>query len=169
MVLVTAHRRENHGVGIRQLCDAIADLSSRYPAIDFVYPVHLNPQIRGPVHERLGAFVNVHLVEPAGYAEFVWLMDRCDLILSDSGGVQEEAPTLRKPVLVTRESTERPEALAVGATRLVGTSPDVVVSEVARLLDDPNAYQQMLVDENPYGQGDSAQRILDLIADRWVD
>lgn len=167
MVLITAHRRENHGEGIRQLCDAIADLSTRYPDTEFVYPVHLNPQIRGPVYERLAEINNIHLVEPAGYAEFVWLMDRCHLILSDSGGVQEEAPTLKKPVLVTRESTERPEALAAGATRLVGTTPDVVVSEVSRLLDDANAYQQMLVNENPYGRGDSAVQILDLIAARW--
>lgn len=168
MVLITAHRRENHGEGIRQLCDAFVDLSHRYPKTEFVYPVHLNPEIRGPVHERLGRISNIHLVEPAGYAEFVWLMDRCHLILSDSGGVQEEAPTLRKPVLVTRESTERPEALAAGATRLVGTAPDVVVAEACRLLDDPTAYQQMLVKENPYGQGDSAAQILNLIADRWA-
>lgn len=167
MVLITAHRRENHGEGIRQLCEAIADLSKRYPKTEFVYPVHLNPQIRGPVHERLSEFSNVHLVEPAGYAEFVWLMDRCHLILSDSGGVQEEAPTLQKPVLVTRESTERPEALAAGATRLVGTTPDIVVSEVSRLLDDSTAYQQMLVTENPYGRGDSAIQILNQIATRW--
>lgn len=167
MVLITAHRRENHGNGIQQLCDAIADLSHRYPETEFVYPVHLNPQIRSPVFERLSSNRNIHLVEPAGYAEFVWLMDRCDLILSDSGGVQEEAPTLQKPVLVTRESTERPEALAAGATRLVGTAPDVVVAEVSRLLDDPTAYQQMLVTENPYGRGDSALQILDLIASRW--
>ncbi len=123
MVLITAHRRENHGDGIRNLCSAIGRLANTFPKVQFVYPVHLNPNIRGPVHEILGGRSNVHLIPPADYPEFIWLMDQASLILSDSGGVQEEAPSLRKPVLVTRDSTERPEALTVGATKLVGTDP----------------------------------------------
>lgn len=166
MVLITAHRRENHGDGIRDLCLAIARLAERFPTVQFVYPVHLNPNIRGPVHQLLSGHSNVHLIPPAEYPEFVWLMDQSTLILSDSGGVQEEAPSLQKPVLVTRESTERPEAVAAGATRLIGTDPDRVFAEVSRLLTDHDAYAAMQVDTNPYGDGKSAERILRLIVER---
>lgn len=163
VVLVTAHRRENHGEGIRSLCRALRTLAEKFPTVRFVYPVHLNPQIQGPVHELLCNVPNVHLIPPADYPEFVWLMDQATLILSDSGGVQEEAPTLGKPVLVTRESTERPEALHAGATRLVGTSEATVVAETSRLLLDKNAYAAMQVDANPYGDGRASRRILDLV------
>lgn len=168
MVLITAHRRENHGEGIRNLCTAIGRLADMFPKVQFVYPVHLNPNIRGPVHEILANCGNVHLIPPADYPEFIWLMDQATLILSDSGGVQEEAPSLRKPVLVTRETTERPEALAVGATKLIGTDPDRVVLEVQRLLTDRDAYEKMLVDVNPYGDGCSSERIVQLAAARFA-
>lgn len=168
IVLITAHRRENHGEGIRNLCGAIGRLADAFPQVQFVYPVHLNPNIRGPVHELLGDRGNVHLIPPADYPEFIWLMDQATLILSDSGGVQEEAPSLRKPVLVTRESTERPEALAAGATRLVGTDPDRIVSEVTRLLTSREAYAAMQVEVNPYGDGRAAEQILRAAVERFA-
>ena len=168
MVLITAHRRENHGDGIRNLCTAIGRLADMFPKVQFVYPVHLNPNIRGPVHEILSNRSNVHLIPPADYPEFIWLMDQATLILSDSGGVQEEAPSLRKPVLVTRETTERPEALSVGATKLVGTDPDRVVNEVRELLTNRDAYAAMQVDVNPYGDGRAAERIMDLACQRFA-
>ena len=168
MVLITAHRRENHGDGIRNLCTAIGRLADMFPKVQFVYPVHLNPNIRGPVHEMLSDRRNVHLIPPADYPEFIWLMDQSRLILSDSGGVQEEAPSLHKPVLVTRDSTERPEALAVGATRLIGTDPDRVVAEVRELLTNRDAYAAMQVDVNPYGDGRAAERIVDLAVGRFA-
>ena len=152
-VLITAHRRENHGSGIQQLCAGIRILAERFPNVQFVFPVHLNPQISAPVQKTLGNISNVNLIAPASYPEFVWLMDQATLILSDSGGVQEEAPSLQKPVLVTRDSTERPEALNVGATKLIGTSTNRVVSEVTRLLTNKDAYIEMQIDENPYGDG----------------
>ena len=166
MVLITAHRRENHGDGIRRLSAAISRLAEIFPRVQFVYPVHLNPNIRGPVHELLSDRGNVHLIPPAEYPEFVWLMDQATLILSDSGGVQEEAPTLRKPVLVTRETTERPEAVAAGATKLIGTDPDRVVREVCELLTNHVAYAAMQVDLNPYGDGHAAERIVNLTLQR---
>ena len=167
LVLITAHRRENHGDGIRRLCKAIAELAGQFPTVQFVYPVHLNPNIQQPVKEILAGFGNVHLIAPAEYPEFVWLMDRATLILSDSGGVQEEAPSLGKPVLVTRDSTELPEALEVGATRLVGTDTQRVVSEVAELLVNKSAYAAMQVTKNPYGDGRAADRILQLASERF--
>ena len=168
MVLITAHRRENHGDGIRNLCAAIGRLAEIFPQVQFVYPVHLNPNIRGPVHESLSGRRNVHLIPPADYPEFIWLMDQSALILSDSGGVQEEAPSLRKPVLVTRETTERPEAVSVGATKLIGTDPDRVVREVSELLTNRKAYEAMQVDENPYGDGRAAERIVKLAVARFT-
>lgn len=167
MVLITAHRRENHGEGIRNLCSAIGQLADMFPKIQYVYPVHMNPNIRGPVHEILAGRKNVHLIPPADYPEFIWLMDQATLILSDSGGVQEEAPSLRKPVLVTRDSTERPEALAAGATRLVGTDPVRIVREVCELLTNHDAYEAMQVDDNPYGDGKASERIIDLACRRF--
>lgn len=168
MVLITAHRRENHGDGIRNLCSAIGRLADTFPQVQFVYPVHLNPNIRGPVHEILSGRSNVHLIPPADYPEFIWLMDQASLILSDSGGVQEEAPSLRKPVLVTRDSTERPEALTVGATKLVGTDPDRVFNEVRELLTNRDAYEAMQVDVNPYGDGKASERIMELALGRFA-
>ena len=168
MVLITAHRRENHGDGIRNLCTAIGRLADMFPKVQFVYPVHLNPGIRGPVHEILSDRRNVHLIPPADYPEFIWLMDQSTLILSDSGGVQEEAPSLRKPVLVTRDSTERPEAISVGATKLIGTDPDRVVHEVRELLTNRDAYAAMQVDVNPYGDGRAAERIVELTVARFA-
>ncbi|MFO0999915.1 MAG: UDP-N-acetylglucosamine 2-epimerase (non-hydrolyzing) [Planctomycetaceae bacterium] len=167
MVLITAHRRENHGEGIRNLCSAIGQLADMFPKIQYVYPVHMNPNIRGPVHEILAGRKNVHLIPPADYPEFIWLMDQATLILSDSGGVQEEAPSLRKPVLVTRDSTERPEAMAAGATRLVGTDPVRIVREVCELLTNHDAYEAMQVDVNPYGDGKASERIIDLACRRF--
>jgi len=167
MVLITAHRRENHGDGIRNLCTAIGRLADAFPKVQYVYPVHLNPNIRGPVHEILGGRSNVHLIPPADYPEFIWLMDQATLILSDSGGVQEEAPSLRKPVLVTRETTERPEALTAGATKLIGTDPDRVFNEVRKLLTNRDAYEAMQIDVNPYGDGKAAERIVDLALGRF--
>ena len=168
MVLITAHRRENHGDGIRSLSRAIRQLAERFENVRFVYPVHLNPNIQEPVHEILDGLPNVHLIAPAEYPEFVWLMDQATLILSDSGGVQEEAPSLGKPVLVMRESTERPEAINAGATRLVGTNPDVLVRETARLLTDKDAYAEMQIDRNPYGDGRAAERIVELAVQRFL-
>ena len=168
MVLITAHRRENHGDGIRNLCSAIGRLSDMFPKVQFVYPVHLNPNIQGPVLEILSGRQNVHLIPPADYPEFIWLMDQASLILSDSGGVQEEAPSLRKPVLVTRETTERPEAVTAGATKLIGTDPDRVVNEVRELLTNRVAYEAMQIDVNPYGDGKAAERIVDLAVRRFA-
>lgn len=167
MVLITAHRRENHGDGIRNLCSAISRLADEFSKVQFVYPVHLNPNISIPVREILLGRRNVHLISPAEYPEFIWLMDQSSLILSDSGGVQEEAPSLRKPVLVTRETTERPEALSAGATKLIGTDPDRVVSEVRKLLTNRDAYEAMQVDTNPYGDGFAAERIVKLAVQRF--
>ena len=166
MVLITAHRRENHGRSIRDLCRAIQILAEKFPTVRFVYPVHLNPNIHRPVHEMLDGIENIHLIPPAEYPEFVWLMDRATLILSDSGGVQEEAPSLGKPVLVVRESTERPEALEAGATKLIGTDTDRVIAEVSQLLVDKDAYEAMQIDRNPYGNGTASKQILDLVSQR---
>jgi UDP-N-acetylglucosamine 2-epimerase (non-hydrolysing) len=163
MVLITGHRRENFGDGFENICRAIADLAARFLDVAFVYPVHLNPNVRKPVHDLLGDIANIHLVEPAPYPEFVWLMDRSTVILSDSGGVQEEAPSLRKPVLVMRDTTERPEAVEAGAVELVGTSHEKIVDRVTRLLTDSREYARRQIDRNPYGDGHSAQRIVELM------
>ncbi len=164
MVLVTGHRRENFGSGLQQICDALTQLAADYPDTQFVYPVHLNPNVQGPVHDRLSRFANVHLVPPADYPEFVWLMDRSRLILTDSGGVQEEAPSLGKPVLVTREKTERPEAVEAGLAELVGTDRQRIVDSVSRVLSKTpqtdNAPQAQGF-QNPYGDGQASQRITD--------
>lgn len=160
MVLITGHRRENFGAGFQNICQAISTLAERFDDVEFVYPVHLNPNVRGPVHAILGGRQNIHLVEPAPYPEFVWLMDRSTVILTDSGGVQEEAPSLRKPILVMRETTERPEAVAAGAVQLVGTSVTAMVDGVTRLLTDPDEYARRQIDVNPYGDGHAAERIV---------
>lgn len=163
MVLVTGHRRENFGGGMEQICEAIAQLADRFPQVEFLYPVHLNPRVREPVGRLLSGRTNVHLCEPAPYPEFVWLMDRATLILTDSGGVQEEAPSLRKPVLVMRETTERPEAVEAGAVELVGTDVRRIVDRVNLLLTDQAAYRSRQIDSSPYGDGRSAARIVELM------
>ena len=160
LVLITGHRRENFGEGFEQICRALAELARRYPQVQFVYPVHLNPQVQEPVHRLLDGISNLKLLPPQDYRHFVWLMQRASLILTDSGGVQEEAPSLHKPVLLMRATTERPEALAAGCVRLVGTDAERIVAEVSRLLDDPAAAQAMRSANNPYGDGQACRRIL---------
>jgi UDP-N-acetylglucosamine 2-epimerase (non-hydrolysing) len=163
MVLITGHRRENFGDGMEHICHAILTLAERFPDVEFVYPVHLNPNVREPVGRFLSHYENIHLCDPAPYPEFVWLMDRSTLILTDSGGVQEEAPSLRKPVLVMRETTERPEALDAGAVELVGTDVRKIVDRVSLLLRDAAEYASRQIETNPYGDGHAAERIVDLI------
>jgi UDP-N-acetylglucosamine 2-epimerase (non-hydrolysing) len=158
MVLVTGHRRENFGQGFENICQALAQLAARGD-VQVVYPVHLNPHVQEPVNRILGQCPNVHLLEPQDYLPFVYLMHRSSLIVTDSGGVQEEAPSLGKPVLVMRDTTERPEALAAGTVRLVGTSTQRIVDTAQQLLNDPVAYQSMARAHNPYGDGQAAQRI----------
>lgn len=159
LILVTGHRRESFGDGFQRICDALALLADR-PDVEIVYPVHLNPKVKGPVEARLSGRPNVHLIPPQDYLPFVHLMTCADLILTDSGGVQEEAPALGKPVLVMRETTERPEAVEAGTVLLVGTDVGAITREAARLLDDPVAYRQMSVAHNPYGDGQATGRIL---------
>ncbi|QEL18492.1 non-hydrolyzing UDP-N-acetylglucosamine 2-epimerase [Limnoglobus roseus] len=163
-VLITGHRRENFGAGFEQMCAAIAHLAAQFPDVAFVYPVHLNPNVREPVHRILRGRPNVFLTEPQGYREFLELFRRCTLVLTDSGGVQEEAPTLNKPVLVMRDTTERPEGVAVGAVKLVGPSFEGIVGGVSELLTNPAAYRAMTGKPNPYGDGKASQRILDTCA-----
>ncbi len=161
LVLITGHRRESHGAGFESICRAVAELARRFPAARFVYPVHLNPKVREPVQRLLGGGLpNVHLIEPLAYLPFVALMDRATLLLTDSGGIQEEAPSLGKPVLVMRDTTERPEAIEAGTVQLVGTSFDRIVGEVTRLLTDRAAYEAMARAHNPYGDGHAAGRIV---------
>jgi UDP-N-acetylglucosamine 2-epimerase (non-hydrolysing) len=162
MVLVTGHRRESFGGGFERICNALAQLSKR-DDIQIIYPVHMNPNVKQPVEKHLGNAKNVSLIPPQDYLPFVHLMRRADLILTDSGGVQEEAPSLGKPVLVMRETTERPEAVDAGTVKLVGTDVGLIVAEVSRLLDDSAAYQTMARAHNPYGDGQAAIRIRDAI------
>ena len=159
LLLITGHRRENFGDGFERICEAIAQLARRYPEMDLVYPVHLNPNVQAPVHRLLAGIANVHLIEPQDYLPFVYLMARSTLLLTDSGGIQEEAPSLGKPVLVMRDTTERPEAVAAGTVRLVGTDSDAIVAAASELLDDEQAYRRMSVAHNPYGDGQACQRI----------
>ena len=158
LVLVTGHRRENFGAGFEAMCQALRDIAAQ-PGVQVVYPVHLNPNVQEPVHRILGGVSNVHLIDPLDYLPFVYLMKRSHIILTDSGGIQEEAPSLAKPVLVMRDTTERPEAVAAGTVRLVGTDRDKIVSETLRLLTDEAAYQDMAYAHNPYGDGQACQRI----------
>ena len=165
VLLVTGHRRENFGDGFLDICKALRVLAGRRD-IQIVYPVHLNPNVQGPVNEHLGGLDNVHLIEPLDYLAFVRLMQRSHVILTDSGGVQEEAPSLGKPVLVMREVTERPEAVAAGTVRLVGTSPDSIISGVAALYDDDLLWRRASQAANPYGDGKASSRIVDVLLDR---
>jgi UDP-N-acetylglucosamine 2-epimerase (non-hydrolysing) len=159
-VLVTGHRRENFGAGFDQICDALAALAVRFANHLFVYPVHLNPNVQTVVNQRLGSIENIRLIEPQPYAEFVALLASCRLALTDSGGVQEEAPSLGKPVLVMRDTTERPEGVVAGTAKLVGADATAIVAETSRLLSDDNAYRQMSEAVNPYGDGHATHRIL---------
>lgn len=162
LVLITGHRRENFGEGFRNICRAIKTLSEKYPEVDFVYPMHLNPNVRRPIAEVFGQQhgANLFFIEPLEYLEFVFLMEKSTLVLTDSGGIQEEAPGLGKPVLVMRDTTERPEALTAGTVRLVGTDYDRITSEVSRLLDDKAYYESMSRAVNPYGDGLACGRIV---------
>ena len=162
LILVTGHRRENFGEGFQSICHALADIATEHSDVEILYPVHLNPQVRQPVADILAArkLNNVHLIGPVDYLPFVYLMDRSFLIITDSGGVQEEAPSLGKPVLVMRDMTERPEAVDAGTVRLVGTSREKIVSEARRLLNDAEEYTSMSRAHNPYGDGMAVQRII---------
>ena len=170
-VLITGHRRENFGEGFISMCTAIRDLARKYPEVDFVYPMHLNPNVRKAVGEVFGSEIlrsaqndkekNLFFIEPLDYLDFVCLMSRSHIVLTDSGGIQEEAPGLGKPVLVMRDTTERPEALEAGTVKLVGTDYDRIVTEVSRLLDDPEAYERMSRAVNPYGDGKACPRIVE--------
>ena len=158
LILVTGHRRENFGSGFEAMCQALRDIAGQ-PGVQVVYPVHLNPQVQVPVRRILGAVDNVHLIEPQDYLPFVYLMKRSHIILTDSGGIQEEAPSLGKPVLVMRDTTERPEAVSAGTVRLVGTDTTRIVNETLRLLNDEAVYQRMAFAHNPYGDGTACQQI----------
>ncbi|MGR4068059.1 non-hydrolyzing UDP-N-acetylglucosamine 2-epimerase [Billgrantia sp. C5P2] len=164
LILVTGHRRESFGGGFERICQALHDTAARHPETQIVYPVHLNPNVREPVNRLLSNIENVHLIEPLDYLPFVYLMNRAHLILTDSGGVQEEAPSLGKPVLVMRDTTERPEAVDAGTVRLVGTDVERIVSEMHTLLTDTTAYEAMSYAHNPYGDGKACQRILETLA-----
>ena len=162
-ILVTGHRRESFGGGFERICEAINRLTELHPEVGVLYPVHLNPLVQEPVQRILGSNSRVCLVSPAAYEEFVWLMDRCHFLLSDSGGVQEEAPSLGKPVLVMRDTTERPEGVTAGTCRLVGTDPEVILREADLLLNSPAEYARRSSLKNPYGDGTTALRIRDIL------
>ena len=168
MILVTGHRRESFGRGFEQICHALAEIAANNPDVQIVYPVHLNPNVSEPVKRILGHVENVILIEPQDYLPFVWLMNRAWLILTDSGGIQEEAPSLGKPVLVMRDMTERPEAVSAGTVCLVGTDSQRIVNEVTRLLQDESAYQAMSRAHNPYGDGQACHRILSALKNNQV-
>lgn len=169
MVLVTGHRRENFGDGFQQICTAISKLAERFPETNFVYPVHLNPNVSQVVHDRLGTLANVRLLPPQPYSEFVALLAASHVVLTDSGGVQEEAPSLGKPVLVMRDTTERPEGVVAGTVRLVGPVAERIVDGVTELLTDPAAYQSMAESINPYGDGQASRRIAEACATFLTD
>lgn len=172
IVLITGHRRENFGEGFTHICQAIKTLAEKYPDVLFIYPMHLNPNVRKPIQEVFGdhfnpetptSLSNLFFIEPLEYLPFVFLMEQCTLVLTDSGGIQEEAPGLGKPVLVMRETTERPEGLKAGTVKLVGTNHDLIVSEVSRLLEEKDYYNSMSKANNPYGDGRASERIIDFI------
>ena len=161
IILVTGHRRESFGGGFERICHALMKIAQQHPEVEIVYPVHLNPNVREPVHRLLKGVNNIHLIAPLDYLPFVYLMNRAHIILTDSGGIQEEAPSLGKPVLVMRDTTERPEAIAAGTVKLVGTDHNRIVKHINQLLLDPDAYQAMSYAHNPYGDGKACARILD--------
>jgi len=167
LILITGHRRENFGDGFISMCKAFKTLTKKYPEVDFVYPMHLNPNVRRPIHEvfgeNLSCLGNIFFIEPLEYLSFIYLMEKSFLVLTDSGGIQEEAPSLGKPVLVMRDTTERPEALEAGTVKLVGTDYNKIVYEVSMLLDEPSAYDAMSMAINPYGDGNACDRIINTL------
>ena len=163
LILVTGHRRESFGDGFERICDALATIAKKYPDAQILYPMHLNPQVREPVNRILKNITNIYLIEPQQYLPFIYLMTRAHIILTDSGGVQEEAPSLGKPVLVMRDTTERPEAVEAGTVKLVGTDVELIMSSLSELMDNKEAYKKMSFAHNPYGDGKSCQRILDVL------
>lgn len=165
LILVTGHRRENFGDGFLNICKAIQSLAQKYPNVDFVYPMHLNPNVRKPIREVFGESIhpNVFFIEPLEYLPFVFLMEKCNIVLTDSGGIQEEAPGLGKPVLVMRDTTERPEALSAGTVKLVGTNYEKIILEVSTLLENETVYNEMSQAVNPYGDGYACERIIQLL------
>ena len=167
-ILVTGHRRESFGGGFENMCSAIREVADQHPEFQFVYPVHLNPNVQQPVNQILGDHPRVHLIPPLSYEPFVWLMNRATIVLTDSGGVQEEAPSLGKPVLVMRENTERPEGVEAGNAKLVGTSKDKIVAELSNLISNPGEREKMACIANPYGDGKACQKIADIIQDTPV-
>lgn len=160
LILVTGHRRENFGQGFLNICSALANIAKQHPEVQIVYPVHLNPNVQKPVNELLSGISNIHLIAPQDYLPFVYLMNRSYLILTDSGGIQEEAPSLAKPVLVMRDTTERPEAVEAGTVKLVGTDAALIQQSVIELLENPDLYQTMAAAHNPYGDGTACQQII---------
>ncbi len=169
LIVVTAHRRENHGEGIQSICSSLASIAEQRDDVHIVYPVHLNPNVREPVYELLDGVPGITLLPPLDYVSLVHLMKRASLILTDSGGIQEEAPSLGKPVLVLREKTERPEGVEAGTVRIVGTHAETILSETYRLLDDEQEYRRMATEANPYGDGHAAERIVAAMLDRPLD
>jgi UDP-N-acetylglucosamine 2-epimerase (non-hydrolysing) len=159
LILVTGHRRENFGEGFENICKALAKVATDHDDVEILYPVHLNPAVSEPVNRLLSGISNIKLIDPQQYLEFVYLMDRSNIILTDSGGIQEEAPSLGKPVLVMRDTTERPEAVSAGTVKLVGTDANKIYSELERLLTDEKAYKKMSIAHNPYGDGQACRRI----------
>ncbi len=166
LILITGHRRENFGQGFIDFCEALKTIARQQPEWLLVYPVHLNPNVQKPVKELLADQKNIHLIEPLDYLPFVWMLDQCDMVITDSGGIQEEAPSLGKPVLVTREVTERPEAVAAGTVKLVGTDTQKIVSETLSILTDDSLYERMSNAHNPYGDGLAAERIAEIILNK---
>ena len=169
IILVTGHRRENHGQGFIAICEALKEIAQTNPEVQMIYPVHLNPKVQQPVYEVLGELKNIHLIAPLSYPAFVWLMNKSYLIITDSGGIQEEAPSLGKPVLVMRATTERPEALAAGTVILVGSDKEKIIFECNRLLQDKEKYRQMSALHNPYGEGKASEKILEFMKSRNED
>ncbi len=165
LILVTGHRRENHGEGFIRICESLKQIAIDNPEVQIIYPVHLNPNVKEPVFRTLSGIDNIHLIEPLAYPAFIWLMEKSYLIITDSGGVQEEAPSLGKPVLVMRETTERPEAVEAGTVILVGTDKQKIISETSRLLNDESSYESMSRTHNPYGDGKASERIVKFIID----
>ncbi len=167
LILITGHRRENHGEGFANICKALKTIAKNNPETQLVYPVHLNPNVQKPVYELLGNITNIKLIDPLSYPAFVWLMEKSHIIITDSGGVQEEAPSLGKPVLVMRDTTERPEAVEAGTVILVGTNTQNIVSETKKLLENKNHYQTMSKTHNPYGDGKACERIIEYIKEKY--
>lgn len=167
IILVTGHRRENFGSGFENICQALKQIANQFPDVDIVYPVHLNPNVQEPVNRILSSVNNIHLIQPLDYLPFVYLMNKSHIILTDSGGIQEEAPSLGKPVLVMRDTTERPEAVVAGTVKLVGTRTSSIVSNIVTLLTNSNEYEQMSIAHNPYGDGQASQRIIDFLLENF--